>query len=48
MGFGAEISIIAKAKVEVGKFSTVSRSTNNNIEGFDINNLTAGLIALIF
>ena len=47
VGFEAEINIIAKAKVEVDKFSTVSRNTNNNIEGFDINNLTTDLIALI-
>ena len=47
MGFTAEIGIIAKAKVEVDKFSTASRGTNNNIEGLDINNLAAGLIALI-
>ena len=47
MGFEAKINIIAKAKVEVGKFSTVSRNTNNNIEGFNINNSAAGLIALI-
>ena len=45
MGFGAEINIIAKAKV--GKFLTVSRGTKNNIESLDINNPAAGLIALI-
>ena len=48
MGFGAEIDIIAKAKVEVGKFSTASRNADGNIEGLDINNSAAGLIALIF
>ena len=47
-GFKAEINIVAKAKVEVDKFSTVNRSTNSNIEGLDINNSAAGLIALIF
>ena len=35
VGFGAEIGIIAKAKVEVGKFSTVSRGANSNIEGLN-------------
>ena len=45
MGFEAKIGIIAEA--EVGKFSTVSRNTKNNIEGLDINNSAAGLIALI-
>ena len=59
MGFGAKIDITAKAevgarvkfearvKVEMGKFLTAIRDTNNNIENFDINNLAAGLIALI-
>ena len=47
MGFEAEIDIIAKAKVEIAKFSTVSRNTNNNIEGLDINNSAAGLKVLI-
>ena len=47
VSFEAEINIIAKAKVGVGKFLTVSRSANSNIEGLDINNSTAGLIALI-
>ena len=47
MAFEAKIGIIAKAKVEVGKFSIISRNTNNNIEGLDINNLAAGLIVLI-
>ena len=46
MGFEAEIGIIAKAKVEVGKFSTASRGADGNIEGLDINNSAAGLIAL--
>ena len=45
VGFEAEINIIAKA--EVGKFSIASRGADSNIEGLDINNLTAGLIALI-
>ena len=45
VGFEAEINIVTKAKV--GKFSTVSRNTNSNIENLDINNLAAGLIALI-
>ena len=36
VGFEAEINIIAKAKVEVDKFSTVSRNANNNIENVDI------------
>ena len=44
VGFEAEIGIIAKAKVGVGKFLTVSRNANNNIEGLDINNSAAGLI----
>ena len=53
MGFEAEIGMAAKAKVEakvkikVGKFLTVIRGANNNIEGFNINNLPASLIALI-
>ena len=47
VGFEAKIGIIAKAKVEVDKFSTASRNANNNIEGLDINNSAAGLIALI-
>ena len=59
MGFEAEINIIAEAevgkfstvsrgaKVEVGKSSTVNRGTNSNIEGLDINNSVAGLIALM-
>ena len=46
VGFEAKIGIIAKAKVEVDKFLTASRGTNNNIEGLDINNSAAGLIAL--
>ena len=44
MGFGAKINVVAEAKV--GKFSTASRGTKNNIEGLDINNSAAGLIAL--
>ena len=47
-GFEAEISIIAKAKVEVDKFSTVSWGANSNIENLDINNSAANLIVLIF
>ena len=47
MGFKAEISIIAKAKVEVSKFITASWGANNNIENLDINNLAANLIVLI-
>ena len=47
VGFEAKIGIIAKAEVEIGKFSTASRGANNNIEGLDINNSAAGLIALI-
>ena len=47
MGFEAEINIIAKAEVGVDKFLIVSRGTNSNIEGLDINNSAAGLIALI-
>ena len=46
VGFEAKINIVAKAKVEVGKFS-ISRSANSNIEGLNINNSAAGLIALI-
>ena len=42
MGFEAEIGIVAKAKVEVGKFSTASRGANSNIEGLDI---ALGLLA---
>ena len=45
MGFGAEINIIAKAKV--GKFLTASRGANSNIEGLDISNSAADLIVLI-
>ena len=48
MGFEAKIGIVAKAKVGVGKFLTASRGANSNIEGLDINNLAAGLIALVF
>ena len=49
VGFGAEINMAAKAKIEVGvgKFLTASRGINSNIEGLDVNNLAAGLIALI-
>ena len=53
VSFGAKIGIIAKAKVKivakakVGKFSIVSRGANSNIEGLDINNPVADLIALI-
>ena len=39
VGFGAEIGIIAKAKVGI-------ESANSNIKGLDINNSAAGLIAL--
>ena len=48
MGFETKIKIVAEAKVEVevGKFSTASRSANSNIEGLDINNPAKGLIAL--
>ena len=45
VGFEAEIGIVARA--QVGKFSTASRGANSNIEGLDINNSAAGLIALI-
>ena len=48
VSFEAKINIITKAKVEVGKFLTASRNTNNNIESLDINNSAAGLIVLIF
>ena len=48
VGFGAEIDIIAEAEVEVDKFSTASRGADSNIEGLDINNSAAGLIALVF
>ena len=59
VGFEAKINIVAKAKVgkfstasrgakvEVGKSSTANRGANSNIEGLDINNSAAGLIALI-
>ena len=38
VGFKAKINIVAKAKVEVevGKFLTASRNTNDNIENVDI------------
>ena len=45
VSFEAKINIIAEAKV--GKFSTASRGTNNNIKGLDINNPAANLIVLI-
>ena len=46
VGFEAEINIIAKTKVGVGKSSTASWGANNNIKGLDINNSAAGLIVL--
>ena len=45
MGFEAKINIVAEAKIN--KFSTASRNAKNNIEGLDIGNSAAGLIALI-
>ena len=47
VGFEAKINIITKAKVKVDKFSTAGRNTNSNIEGLNINNSAADLIALI-
>ena len=45
VGFGAEIVIVAGAEIEVDK-SSASRGADGNIEGLDVNDLAAGLIAL--
>ena len=49
VGFEAKTKakVEVKKKVEVDKFSTVSRGANNNIKGLDISNSAAGLIVLI-
>ena len=47
VSFEADINIVAKAKIEIDKFLIISRNANNNIEGLDINNSAANLIALI-
>ena len=45
MGFGAEIGMVAGAKV--GKSSTANRGADSNIEGLDVNDSAADLIALM-
>ena len=44
VGFGVEIVMVAGAEIGVDK--SASRGADGNIEGLDVNNSAAGLIAL--